>query len=347
MNLTDRARPLGGLAMAVTCFSIALIAAGLLHIGLIGYALFAPPEIPEIVVTASEANGPGSYGDAEWADDEVAAPTTDDPYYSDAAEPEQSPPKTPPTYAEQLWEQANQPAGWALIAMVLALIGFTISALTWVWRAHSNMASRGIAMKYSPGMTAMSYLIPGMNLIVPFEAMRELHNRSHGEIEEFSHSPVDNVTAWWAATIVGLLVFSGLLVKYGINYLTYFVFITPLWMEFILVAFALILLLGSTLLFAGLIRAITAVQPEHLATIDPIEASTTAPQRPMVRLIEHPEGSHRNAGKLLNGLYTVARGAPHIEITPAGSRGATLSVHRFQQPPFNRGDHAGQFMPAL
>ena len=294
MNLTKRVRPLGALAIAATAFSIALICAGLLHIGLVGYALFAPPEIPEIVVTASEANGSGDFDDAEWAEDDITDPASYDPYYgsqyagdptSEAAESD-----APPTYAEQVWELANQPAGWALIILVVALIGFTISALAWVSRAHSNMAARGIAMKYSPGTTVVSYLIPGMNLIVPFEAMRELHNRSHGEIEDFAHSPVDNVTAWWSATIIGLLIFSALMVKFGLDAATNLIISTPLWMEFILVTFALTLLLGSTFLFAGLIRAITAVQPDYLATIDPISTPVAAPARPSVRFIDRPEG---------------------------------------------------------
>ena len=290
MNLTQGGRPLGGLAIAAVGFSIALICAGLLHIGLVGYTLFAPPEIPVIVVTASEATGSGDYDDAEWSEQDASDPTSYDPYYSSDPVPEEIEPEAAPTYAEQVWELANQPAGWALIAMILALIGFAISALTWVWRAHSNMAVHGVTMKYGPGTTVVSYLIPGMNLIVPFEAMRELHNRSHGEIEEFAHSPVDNVMAWWAATIVGLLIFSALLVKYGFGALTNLIIITPLWMEFILVTFALTLLLGSTLLLAGLIRAITAVQPDYLASIDPIEAPIEAPERPTVRFIT-PSGA--------------------------------------------------------
>lgn len=296
MSLTKRVRPLGALAIAATAFSIALICAGLLHIGLVGYALFAPPEIPEIVVTASEANGSDGYDDVDWATTKGAMydPEAHDPYYdsqySDGPVPETVEPEAPPTYAEQVWELANQPAGWALIILVVALIGFAISALAWVWRAHSNMAARGIAMKYSPGTTVVSYLIPGMNLIVPFEAMRELHNRSHGEIEDFAHSPVDNVTAWWSATIIGLLIFSALMVKFGLDAATNLIISTPLWMEFILVTFALTLLLGSTFLFAGLIRAITAVQPDYLATIDPISAPVAAPARPSVRFIDRPEG---------------------------------------------------------
>lgn len=294
MSLTKRVRPLGALAIAATAFSIALICAGLLHIGLVGYALFAPPEIPEIVVTASEANGSGDFDDAEWAEDDITDPASYDPYYGSqyAGDPASEAAKSdaPPTYAEQVWELANQPAGWALIILVLALIGFAVSALAWVSRAHSNMAARGIAMKYSPGTTVVSYLIPGMNLIVPFEAMRELHNRSHGEIEDFAHSPVDNVTAWWSATIIGLLIFSALMVKFGLDAATNLIISTPLWMEFILVTFALTLLLGSTFLFAGLIRAITAVQPDYLATIDPISAPVAAPARPSVRFIDRPEG---------------------------------------------------------
>ncbi|MBX7493601.1 DUF4328 domain-containing protein [Qipengyuania sp. 1NDW9] len=173
----------------------------------------------------------------------------------------------------------------SLITLMLAALGFVVSALIWVWRAHANIREVGIRSKYGPGFAVASYLIPVANFMLPFEAMRELHNRSHGESEDFAHSGVENVTAWWTAVLVGLLIFSAMIVKFALDAGTNLILMTPLWMEFALLAFAILLLLVSAYLFSSLTRAITAAQEEVLPEIDPAGIEAEMPDKPRVNII--------------------------------------------------------------
>ncbi|GAA4644339.1 hypothetical protein GCM10023115_22990 [Pontixanthobacter gangjinensis] len=64
-------------------------------------------------------------------------------------------------------------------------------------------------------------------MIVPFRAMRELHNRSRGEIPEHTHSGVEDVAAWWTAYITATLIWTALALKLMVDVLTDIVFMTP------------------------------------------------------------------------------------------------------------------------
>ena len=58
-------------------------------------------------------------------------------------------------------------------------------------------------------------------------------------------------------------------VKWAIGKSTSMIIYTGAWMEFVVVSFALVLLLGSTVLFAGMARRITAAQAENLEHMEP------------------------------------------------------------------------------
>ena len=153
------------------------------------------------------------------------------------------------------------------LALLASAFGFMISAMAWVYRAHANIAEAGVRPKFPPGKAVAAYLLPIANLFVPFEAMRELYNRSHGENEDFAHSPVDDVTAWWTAMLVGLLILSAMLAKLFVDAATALVIMTPLWMEYVIIAFSVVLLLGAAYLFSALTRKITRAQEEWLHEI--------------------------------------------------------------------------------
>ncbi|MBX7527323.1 DUF4328 domain-containing protein [Qipengyuania vesicularis] len=179
----------------------------------------------------------------------------------------------------------SDPSAIAFLALVAAALGFFIAAMIWVWRAHANIIEAGVRAKYTPGKALAAYLLPVANLIFPFEAMRELHNRSHGEPEDFAHSSVEDVTAWWTAVIVGLLIFSAMIVKMTLDAGTNLILMTPLWMEFAILAFAIVLLLVGALLFAGLTRRIAAAQAEFLPEIAANADQLEEPARQSVRIL--------------------------------------------------------------
>ena len=182
-------------------------------------------------------------------------------------------------------ESWKSPTGIALTALLVLTIGFFVFALMWVWRAHENMRVHGFRLANSPKRAVTNYFIPGLNLVLPFEAMRELYNRSEGEPVEYGDTSVPDVTAWWTAVAVGLMIFAVIAIKLLINVATPFNFLTPWWMDFLVISFALVLLLGSTLLFAGLARRISQFQSDLLPQVEPMEQEEETPPRLRVRII--------------------------------------------------------------
>lgn len=180
----------------------------------------------------------------------------------------------------------GDPAVIASLVLLFTGIGFIIAAMVWVWRAHANLIDAGVRAKFGPGKAVAAYLIPGVNLILPFEAMRELYNRSHGEPEDFAHSSVEDVTAWWTSVVVGLLIFSAMIVKFILDIGSSLVIMTPIWMEFAIIAFALVLLLFGAFLFAGLTRKITAAQRAFLSEIAGTIQKQEPPKRMMVNVVQ-------------------------------------------------------------
>lgn len=289
-------RPLGPLSAAASVFSLLFMLAGLAALGSVGYETFGPPSESVIVVSAQggKDTAPTPEGIAAQAEADAALYESmrygPDPY----GYPAPAAPSTIDSHAIGLIAHLENdglslPTRLSLWAVALTAFGLALSALLWVWRAHANLLASGVPIRRTPAGAVFAYLVPGLNLVVPFEAMRELYNRSHGEPEELANAPVDDVTAWWTASIVGLLIFSALLFKLFVDRATNLIFLTPLWMEFVLVAFALSLLFGSALLFAALARKVTAAQADYLPTLAGNELVPAAPARPAVTL-------HRIAG---------------------------------------------------
>lgn len=97
------------------------------------------------------------------------------------------------------------------LAVGLAYVGFTLVFLVsvvvvamWIHRAHANLRDAGAdGLQFSPGWAVGWYFIPFANLVMPFQAMRELWNASHGNADPFGGSAPPVVKWWWAAWIVG------------------------------------------------------------------------------------------------------------------------------------------------
>ena len=253
MNTERNLRALRRLSMAVTAFALLLAAAGMVQIGLGGIAVSEEYERIEEIEELTRQRTIYGYRarqlalEAEYRRSSTAfflegrfMPSDDELSFDD-------------------------PAVLTGIASLLAAFGFLAAAIAWVWRAHRNLTEAGMRPKFTAGKAVAGYLLPFVNFIVPFEAMRELYNRSHNEPEEFVDSTVEDVTAWYTAMVTGLLIFSAMTIKFALDYYTNLIIMTPLWMEFAIVAFALILLLGAAYLFSSLARRITAAQEEHLA----------------------------------------------------------------------------------
>ena len=99
------------------------------------------------------------------------------------------------------------------ISLALANLGVLIVGvivyLVWIHRAHKNLQALGNRMlEFTPGWAAGWYFVPFLNLVRPFQVMREIVGgsdpdtvpRSGTEWQAASLSPV--IGAWWAAYII-------------------------------------------------------------------------------------------------------------------------------------------------
>lgn len=88
--------------------------------------------------------------------------------------------------------------------MLLATLCSMVAVAMWIHRAHENLQIAGFpALEYSPGWAVGWYFIPIANFFMPFRAMRELWNASHGAVGGYSQSAPPLLWIWWLCWIFG------------------------------------------------------------------------------------------------------------------------------------------------
>lgn len=145
------------------------------------------------------------------------------------------------------------------LLVYLTLLLATIPISLWVYRAQANLHEGGLAgLTYSPGWTVGSFFVPVANLFVPMKAMRELHNRSMGEPEDFAASSVGDVTSWWSCHLAALLL--ALVVSFItlVPLLTYAYWTTPPAATSALGVLNLLFWIGSAAYLLRIINTVTA-----------------------------------------------------------------------------------------
>jgi hypothetical protein len=149
-------------------------------------------------------------------------------------------------------------------ANLLMLALFLVSAVfvpVWVYRAHANLRDAGLEeLKYPPGWSAGSFFVPLVNFVVPFRAMRELHNRSHGEGPWQAEEPVADVSSWWACHVAAVVVFLAINAVLLINLIPGMFVIQPRGVNSAMMILTLLLLTGSALFLLRTIAAVTEAQ---------------------------------------------------------------------------------------
>lgn len=153
-------------------------------------------------------------------------------------------------------------------SIVLVSLFFLLAAVPialWIYRAHANLREADLGeLDYSPGWVVGSYFVPLANLVIPFRAMRELHNRSHGEDPWQAHSPVADVSSWWSCHLAAVLVltvasFVALLATIPNLYV-----VQPPGVNTGLFLFSLLLLAGSAVFLYRTIGAVTSAQQHRM-----------------------------------------------------------------------------------
>lgn len=151
--------------------------------------------------------------------------------------------------------------GLASLLFIVSFVISTIPVLIWVWRAHNNLKREGVSgLKFSPGWAVGSYFVPIMNLFVPFQAMRALYNRSHGEPEELTEATADSVSSWWGCHIGALIFFAVVAITTAIDAIPGVWMTTPFWANAGLTVLYALLTAGSAFFLQKTIARITQAQ---------------------------------------------------------------------------------------
>jgi hypothetical protein len=157
-----------------------------------------------------------------------------------------------------------------LLGGSVALLGafFLLAALpiaVWIFRAHANLHEAGLTdLSYSPRWTVVSYFVPLVNLVIPFRAMRELHNRSHGEDVWQARAAVAHVSSWWSCHIAALGVLAGASFVAALAAIPNLYVVQPSGVNTGLFLFALVLLAGSAIFLFRTIGAVTSAQQRRI-----------------------------------------------------------------------------------
>jgi len=89
-----------------------------------------------------------------------------------------------------------------IIIHILVIIYF----IMWFRRAYFNLHSLGCYVRYSEGWAAGAWFVPFLNLVRPFEIMKDIWNRTQERAQEGMENPQKESSAilgvWWALWII-------------------------------------------------------------------------------------------------------------------------------------------------
>jgi hypothetical protein len=95
------------------------------------------------------------------------------------------------------------------IIQLLVLFATAVCFLMWFHRAHKNLPALGAGnLEYSPGWAVGGFFVPFLNLVRPFQVMREIWKASDPEVDlSVPHSWLYVATSpiigfWWAAWLI-------------------------------------------------------------------------------------------------------------------------------------------------
>lgn len=135
----------------------------------------------------------------------------------------------------------------------------------WIYHAHDTLREAGLTdLAYSPAWAVGSYFVPLANFVIPFRAMRELHNRSHGEDVWQSRAAVADVSSWWSCHLAALGVLAVASFVAVLATIPNLYVVQPPGVNTGLFLFALVLLAGSAIFLFRTIGAVTSAQQHRM-----------------------------------------------------------------------------------
>ncbi|MGD9589074.1 MAG: DUF4328 domain-containing protein [Pyrinomonadaceae bacterium] len=90
-------------------------------------------------------------------------------------------------------------------------LGLIVFLLIWMYKAYRNLTPlRAYHQEFSPGWAVGWWFVPFLNLVRPYQVVREIYSESDPEFEESygflsgsSHSAPSFVLLWWLAFVFG------------------------------------------------------------------------------------------------------------------------------------------------
>ncbi|MHA7819457.1 MAG: DUF4328 domain-containing protein [Erythrobacter sp.] len=176
------------------------------------------------------------------------------------------------------YSQMSETPIMLLVSGIAGLIGYlafvpsVVIVMIWVYRAHSNLHRAGLSgLNYTPSWATFSFLVPVMNLFVPFRAMRELANRSAGEPEELAEADNQDVFAWWGCWIGLFVINLFLLYTAVIEILPWIWLTTPFWATQVLSILASMLTAGAAFYLIQIVKQVTRDQQDGASVVAAFE----------------------------------------------------------------------------
>ncbi|KAF0092922.1 MAG: hypothetical protein E1N59_3320 [Puniceicoccaceae bacterium 5H] len=104
-------------------------------------------------------------------------------------------------------ETESVAAGLVLLLTLPLSWGTWITTLVWVYRARTNVELFGARnLDYGATFSFVSFLIPIVNLFIPFLAMRQISQASQSPRDWRVKTPHPTIAIWWAATLAAVLI---------------------------------------------------------------------------------------------------------------------------------------------
>jgi hypothetical protein len=114
--------------------------------------------------------------------------------------------------SEEEGEEIDARQGAMAIAQIGVFLACAIAFLIWFHHAHRNLSRGGLRrLSYSPGWAVGGFFVPFLNLVRPFQVMKEVFSGSVRLAEGGADGPPESarsplVGLWWAAfLIMGIL----------------------------------------------------------------------------------------------------------------------------------------------
>ncbi|MCB2066598.1 MAG: DUF4328 domain-containing protein [Erythrobacter sp.] len=89
------------------------------------------------------------------------------------------------------------------VGYIVAFFVSMILVAMWIHRAHDNLRRADLDGEFTPGWAVGWYFVPFANLVKPYQAMRELWNRSMGNVDAEAVRTPPILPIWWGGWIGG------------------------------------------------------------------------------------------------------------------------------------------------